>query len=153
MSHEGTSSNAVHYLYQLLNAKSSRPDIDYAIDELQHQLKELSGICICNLQMGLRSWNGRFLVMRNMWNRRALFTAAKLLKHGFKRINTSRCTVNGWGGILMSDTISDLSQMVADELKFCPRIQTLAMAMLGLERMWQMFLDWTDKETAPCFSP
>ena len=38
---------------------------------------------------------------------------------------------------------------VTEELASCTRMQTLALAALGLERLWKMFSDWTDTEGDP----
>lgn len=50
---------------------------------------------------------------------------------------------------VMRDISLELSSTIKKELKACTRIQSLVMALLGLERTWQMFLDWTYQESTP----
>lgn len=49
----------------------------------------------------------------------------------------------------MSDISLELYESVVKRLKSCTRIQSLAFALLGLGRMWQVFLDWTEQESIP----
>lgn len=49
----------------------------------------------------------------------------------------------------MRDISLEFYHTLTEKLRPCTRIQTLAMALLGLERTWQMFLDWTYQESAP----
>ena len=43
----------------------------------------------------------------------------------------------------------ELMRFVMKALRPCTRIQMLCAAVLGLERTWQIFLDWTKNESAP----
>lgn len=43
----------------------------------------------------------------------------------------------------------DLYQQIEKELASCTRMQTLALAAFGLERLWRMFDDWTKTEGDP----
>lgn len=47
ISHEGAPDAAIPYSYQLLHAQTTRSDLEYAMDDLQCQLKNSFSICIC----------------------------------------------------------------------------------------------------------
>lgn len=49
----------------------------------------------------------------------------------------------------MNDLSLELSEAVKQRLGALTRTQRLAAAVLGVERMWQMFEDWTRQESAP----
>lgn len=44
------------------------------------------------------------------------------------------------------DIVLELKDTLTKELKSCTHVQGLTLALLGLERTWQMFLDWTCRE-------
>ena len=44
------------------------------------------------------------------------------------------------------DIVLELEDRLAGELESCTPVQGLTLALLGLERTWQMFLDWTRQE-------